>query len=116
MKSIGYLNFYILFFSFSYAQSKGINYQRVARDSVGHPVIIQNISFRLSILEGSATGTAVYVETQNTITNVSGLFNVCIGMGSVVSGVFANVPWGTYQTFPNKQVFQTLKLHYFALL
>ena len=78
---------------FSQAPPQGINYQGVARDGVGHPILNQNISLRLSILDGSATGSAVYVETQNVLTSGSGLFNLSIGTGSVVSGVFANVPW-----------------------
>ena len=77
----------------SFAQPQGINYQGVARDSIGHPVQNQNISLQLSILDGSATGSAVYVETQNTTTSGSGLFNVSIGMGNVISGVFTNIKW-----------------------
>ena len=56
----------------------------MARDSVDHPLINQNISLRLSIFDSSSTGQAVYVETQNATTNGSGLFNMSIGMGSAV--------------------------------
>ncbi len=53
-----------------------INYQGVARDAGGHPVINQNINIRLSILDGSITGLSVYSETHNLTTNNSGLFNL----------------------------------------
>lgn len=78
----------------AFAQPEGINYQGVARDNAGLPIINQSISLRLSILNGSFTGSALYVETQNVLTSSSGLFNLNIGMGTVISGVFSNVPWG----------------------
>ena len=84
----------ILISVFSFAQPQGINYQGVAREASGNAILNQNISLRLSILDSSATGTSVYMETQNSTTNNSGLFNLSIGTGSVVSGVFSNIPWG----------------------
>ena len=66
-----------------YGQPQGINYQGVARDSQGHPLINWNVSLRLSILDSSATGTVVYVETNAVATNASGLFNTSIGNGAV---------------------------------
>ncbi len=78
----------------SFAQPQGINYQGVARDASGQALLNQNISLQLSILDSTSTGTSVYIETQNTSTNNSGLFNLSIGTGSVVTGVFANISWG----------------------
>lgn len=78
---------------FANAQPLGINYQGVARDSIGHPIVNQIIVIRLNILDSTNTGQAIYVETHNITTNASGLFNISIGMGNVVSGVFANIPW-----------------------
>ena len=88
---------FILFLQISLtisAQPQGINYQGVARDAGGQALLNQNIALRLSILDSSANGTPVYVETQNTTTNNSGLFNLSIGTGTIVSGVFVNIPWG----------------------
>ena len=84
------------FFAFSsFAQPpQAINYQGVARDSVGHPLVNQSISIRLSILDSSSTGPVVYVETHNRTTNPSGLFNLPIGGGTVVSGNFSEISWG----------------------
>ncbi len=78
----------------SFAQPQAINYQGVARNSHGLPLVNRNISLRLSILDSSASGQAVYVETQNATTSSSGLFNIGIGLGTVVSGTFSSVPWG----------------------
>jgi hypothetical protein len=49
---------------------------------------------RLSILQNTATGTAVYVETQTVTTNDNGLVTLAIGTGSVISGDFATIDWG----------------------
>ncbi len=77
-----------------FAQPQAINYQGVARNSQGLPLVNHNISLRLSILDSSMTGQPVYVETQNVTTSSSGLFNIGIGLGSVVSGIFFSIRWG----------------------
>lgn len=83
------------FFSiFSYAQSPQVfNYQAVARDAAGAVLADQNVSFRISILEGNAGGTAVYTETHLATTNQFGLVNLKVGNGTYVSGDFATIDW-----------------------
>ncbi|MCF8450187.1 MAG: hypothetical protein K9G49_09990, partial [Taibaiella sp.] len=71
------------------------NYQGVARNSTGAPLASASLSLRLTIKDGSATGTTVYQETHTTTTNAYGLYNVAVGTGTVVSGTFATVAWGT---------------------
>ena len=79
-----------------YAQTpQAINYQGVARDNSGNVLANQAVALRLSILTGSATGTAVYVETHMTTTDGFGLFALRIGQGTVVSGVFGTIDWGS---------------------
>ncbi|MCD6202639.1 MAG: hypothetical protein J7K46_12615 [Bacteroidales bacterium] len=46
---------------------------------------------QFSILQGSADGTAVYVETQTPATNDNGLITLEIGKGTVVSGDFSSI-------------------------
>ncbi len=75
------------------AQPQSINYQGVARDAAGLALLNQNISLRLSILDSTSIGQALYVESHNATTNTTGLFSLGIGAGTVVSGVFANIPW-----------------------
>lgn len=71
------------------------NYQGVVRNASGVPVSNQAIQLRLSILDVSATGTVIYQERHNTTTNQFGLYTVAIGTGTVLSGSFSAINWGT---------------------
>jgi hypothetical protein len=72
---------------------QSFNYQAVARDAAGTVLSNQAVSFRISLLQGSATGTNVYSETHAVTTNLFGLVNFAIGGGTIVSGSFANINW-----------------------
>jgi hypothetical protein len=72
---------------------QSFNYQAVARDASGAVLSNQAVSFRISLLQGSATGTNVYSETHPATTNQFGLVNFAIGGGTLVSGSFANINW-----------------------
>jgi len=75
-----------------------MSYQAVVRNAANNPVVNTLVGMRISILQNSASGSAVYVETQTPTTNVNGLISIEIGGGNVVSGVFTNINWaiGTY--------------------
>ncbi|WP_284653648.1 hypothetical protein [Flavobacterium terrisoli] len=90
-----------LFISFlTFAQvPQGISYQAIALNGSGAPVVSSNVRVRLSVLDVSATGTVLYSETQLKTTNPQGLFNLVIGQGTVVSGVFASINWATNSKF-----------------
>lgn len=75
-----------------FAQSS-FNYQGIARNAAGVAIANQNLGIRISILEGSAAGPVVYQETQTGTTNALGLFNLNIGEGTPVSGVFQDINW-----------------------
>ena len=70
-----------------------MSYQAVIRNSANELVVSSQIGMQISILQGSASGSAVYVETQNPTTNANGLASVEIGAGTVVSGSFAAINW-----------------------
>jgi hypothetical protein len=70
-----------------------MSYQAVIRDNSNALVTNQIVGMQISILQGSANGTAVYVETQTPTTNSNGLVSIEIGGGSVVSGNFATINW-----------------------
>jgi uncharacterized protein (TIGR02145 family) len=72
---------------------QGFNYQAVARDASGQSLVNKSVMFRISLLQGSISGTAVYAETQATTTNQFGLITLNIGSGTVVSGTFASINW-----------------------
>lgn len=78
---------------------QGISYQAIALNGSGTPVVSSNVRVKLSILDTSATGAVLYSETQIKTTNAQGLFNLVIGQGTVVSGVFATINWGTNYKF-----------------
>ena len=74
---------------------EAINYQAVARNLSGVPLVNQGISVRYEIRQGSSTGTAVYVEDHSLTTNQFGLFTAEIGNGTPFSGTFSGVNWGS---------------------
>ena len=77
-----------------WAQSPGkMSYQGVIRDSGNALISNQAVGMQISILQGSISGTAVYVETQSPTTNVNGLVSIEIGTGTVVFGTFNAIDW-----------------------
>jgi hypothetical protein len=58
------------------------SYQAVAHASNGDLITEQAVSFRISILQGSTSGTSVYSETHAATTNKYGLVTLQIGNGS----------------------------------
>ena len=71
------------------------NYQAVARDASGTPLASQAVGVRISVLEGSTTGTAVYSEEHTPTTNAFGLFNFQIGDGTNASGSLSTIDWAS---------------------
>jgi len=69
-----------------------MSYQAVVRDASDKLVTSTSVGMQISILQGSATGTAVYVETQTPTTNVNGLVTVEIGTGTT-SDDFSAIDW-----------------------
>jgi hypothetical protein len=74
---------------------QGINYQGVARNSLGVELTNQTIGVQLSVLNGSATGTVAYTETHALTTDANGLFTLIIGGGIAATGTFAGINWAT---------------------
>jgi trimeric autotransporter adhesin len=72
---------------------QAFKYQCVVRTANGAIKANQPVGFRISLLQGSATGTSVYQETQSATTNQSGLASLNIGMGTVVSGNMSTIDW-----------------------
>ena len=70
-----------------------MSYQAVIRNSTNALLTSSLVGMQISVLQGSSTGTPVYVETQTTSTNSNGLVSLEIGMGRVVKGTFAGINW-----------------------
>ncbi len=71
----------------------------VVRDSGSNIVTSQVVGMRISILQTTSTGIAVYVENQTSTTNVNGLVSLEIGTGSVISGDFTTIDWSADSYF-----------------
>ncbi len=76
-----------------------INFQSVLRNTNGEVVSNSAVSLRISILSGTINGAAVYIETHTKTTDTGGLMSLQIGGGTVLSGVFANINWGSSAHF-----------------
>jgi hypothetical protein len=70
-----------------------MSYQSVIRNSSNVLLANTAVGIRISVLQGSATGTAVYVETQTATTNGNGLLSLQIGTGTATTGIFAGINW-----------------------
>ncbi len=72
-----------------------LNYQAIARNASGSPIVSQSITIRLTVRSQQIGGTVLYRETHIPTTNQFGLFTVYVGDGSPVSGTFGGINWGT---------------------
>jgi len=77
------------------AAPQKMSYQAVVRNSSNVLVVNTNIGMQISIIQGSATGTSVYVERQIPKTNSNGLVTIEIGSGVVISGNLSTIDWST---------------------
>ena len=90
----------LLICSSLWAQSpEKMSYQAVIRNSSDALLTNTTVGMRISILQGSPSGTAVYTETQTPTTNANGLVSIEIGGGTVVSGDFSTIDWANDSYF-----------------
>ncbi|MFZ4463994.1 MAG: DUF1566 domain-containing protein [Bacteroidales bacterium] len=86
----------MLFVGLVFAQSpEKMSYQAVIRDANNDLVSNQPVGMRISILQGTTSGTHVYEEifNPNPVTNVNGLLTIEIGGGIPVFGNFSSIDW-----------------------
>ncbi len=72
---------------------QGISHQAVIRNAANELVANAPIGIRISILQDSPEGTAVYTETHSPVSNANGLISFVIGQGVAENGVFAELDW-----------------------
>jgi len=70
-----------------------MSYQAVVRDANSSLISNQTVGMQISILQGSVSGDATYVETQIPETNANGLISLEIGSGAVLLGDFSTIDW-----------------------
>jgi hypothetical protein len=80
----------------TFAQSpEMMSYQAVVRDVADNLVASSPVGVQISILQGSSSGTASYVETHTPTSNQNGLVSIEIGNGTLVSGDFDTIDWAS---------------------
>jgi len=76
-----------------------MSYQAVIWDASGNLVAEKMVSIKLSILQGSVSGTSVYSENHRVQTNVNGLVSLMIGGGTNATGKISDINWGSGSYF-----------------
>lgn len=74
---------------------QGFNYQATIRNNSGQLLLNQTVMVKFNILQNSATGTTVYSENQSVTTDDLGHINLVVGQGTVTTGTFSTINWGT---------------------
>ncbi|HRZ20400.1 MAG TPA: hypothetical protein P5184_01950, partial [Bacteroidales bacterium] len=96
---ISIMGWMILFMSLPsilHAQApQSFSYQAIVRDAGGNPLASQLVSIQMKLHQGTETGTVFYCETHLLTTNPLGLVMLEIGQGTVVSGSFQAIDWGS---------------------
>ncbi|MFT5437692.1 MAG: hypothetical protein ACI840_002349, partial [Ulvibacter sp.] len=75
------------------------NYQAAARDFAGELITNSNLGVEVKVRAGSVGGAVVFNETFTSMTNSSGVFNLAIGDGALVSGDLTMLDWGNVDYF-----------------
>lgn len=94
MKSIATLLLSLFSTVLVFPQSpEAFKYQAVLRNASGQIIANQAVGLKLSILQGTSTGTVVYSETHTLTTSAVGLATAEIGNGTILTGTFASINW-----------------------
>ena len=95
MKRITILLNLLLCVSVLFAQApEKFTYQAVIRNANNSLISNAPVGVRVSILQGTASGNTIFVETHSATTNTNGLLTLEIGNGSAQQGSFADIDWG----------------------
>jgi hypothetical protein len=109
-KIIKILFFISVLFSFqnliAQTQPSGILFQAVARDASNNAAVNRTIYAIVEIREVTSTGSTVYSESHQVLSNDEGIFNLIIGNGTRLSGAtkFDNLNWRSQIYFINLKV------------
>lgn len=96
MKKISLIAIILLIVLKAMAQApQKMSYQAVIRNNSNSLLVSTMVGMKISILQGSSTGSVVYAETQTPTTNANGLVSLEIGSGTVVTGTFSSINWAT---------------------
>lgn len=93
MKGIYYILITIISINSFGQLPQKMNYQMVVTNINNQILSNQNVGIKISVLQGSISGNAVYAETHALSTNNDGLVNFDIGAGTVILGNFSTIDW-----------------------
>jgi uncharacterized protein (TIGR02145 family) len=93
-RSIFFILFCLMWLNMVAQVPQAFKYQAVARDANGNVLDKKPVSFKISILKTSTTGSVVYSETHSKTTNSFGLVDLEIGKGDSPTGSFSGINWG----------------------
>ncbi len=83
----------VIFINVEAQSPEFFSYQAVIRNPSDQLIVNQQIGIQVSIIQGSAFGTPVYIETFTATTNDNGLIMLEVGNGTLVSGNFSMISW-----------------------
>jgi hypothetical protein len=99
------------FSGITFAQTpQGFNYQAIARDGSGNPIINTSLQVKLAVLADSLGNTVYWEELFNPVTtNAFGLFTVIMGRGArqatSSAAAFSSVDWSVTPIFIRTQIY-----------
>ena len=76
---------------------RGINFQALARDAAGKPLVNQQVAVRIAFSSRGGAPETHYSELHQVYTDALGLFNLTAGAGQPVQGQFSDIPWSGQQ-------------------
>jgi hypothetical protein len=96
MKKIFTISIFAMLTLYNFAQTpQSFQYQAVIRDASGTALVNQPVSFQISIISSSISGTVEYIETHSLSTNALGIVTLNIGNGTPITGLFTGINWGS---------------------
>jgi len=99
---------FILLSSVSTAQAPGsFSYQAVVRNDQSQAVTNQQVSMRISLLRGTATGQVIYSEEHSPSTTSTGKVSLKIGKGTTITGDFSGIDWSNGPYFVKVELDET---------
>jgi Chaperone of endosialidase len=99
-----------VFYLLSSQSPQGFNYQAIARDGSGNPIVNTNLQVKLAVMADSLGSTVYWEELFNPVTtNAYGLFAVILGQGSRQGtsnvATFSNINWNSWPLFVRTQIY-----------
>uniref|UniRef100_UPI004048724F hypothetical protein n=1 Tax=Algoriphagus sp. TaxID=1872435 RepID=UPI004048724F len=94
MKKILFSLLFLLTTATLWAQApQRMSYQSIIRDGSNVVVASTTVGVKISLIQGTSTGSVVYSETHRKPTNTNGLLSLEIGDGTAILGTFAGIDW-----------------------